>query len=74
MGVDEQSAYAVIIDGILETSDLNTVSAKHIRKRLQAQVGHDLTHQKVNTATGTLMRNARNTCESVANSGNCHSL
>ncbi|KAJ5584716.1 uncharacterized protein N7459_004516 [Penicillium hispanicum] len=38
--------YTDIIDSILATSDLNTISEKRIRKGLQDVVGYDLTPQK----------------------------
>ncbi|KAI9772298.1 MAG: hypothetical protein M1840_001047 [Geoglossum simile] len=41
-----EASYATIIDSILAGSDLNTVSAKTIRKGLQAAVEYDITHQK----------------------------
>lgn len=41
------ASYSVIIDSILEKSDLNTISAKAIRKGLQAQVEDDISAQKV---------------------------
>nr|POE63175.1 mitochondrial pyruvate carrier 1 [Quercus suber] len=44
---DEQhAAYSAIIDGILSSSDLNTISAKAIRRGLQEKVDYDLTPQK----------------------------
>ncbi|EME80160.1 uncharacterized protein MYCFIDRAFT_56639 [Pseudocercospora fijiensis CIRAD86] len=43
---EQHAAYAVIIDRILAKSDLNTISAKRIRKELQDEVGEDLTAQK----------------------------
>lgn len=42
-----EASYTVIIDDILAHSDLNTVSAKRIRKGLQARVAHDITPEKV---------------------------
>lgn len=42
-----EASYTVIIDDILAHSDLNTVSAKRIRKGLQARVDHDITPEKV---------------------------
>ena len=42
-----EASYAAIIDAILATSDLNTVSEKRIRKGLQASVEYDITPQKV---------------------------
>jgi upstream activation factor subunit UAF30 len=42
-----EASYSAIIDGILESSDLNTISAKAIRKGLQSKVDYDLSAQKV---------------------------
>lgn len=42
-----QAAYSVIIDQILADSDLNTISAKRIRKGLQEQLDHDISGEKV---------------------------
>ncbi|KAF2134036.1 SWIB-domain-containing protein [Dothidotthia symphoricarpi CBS 119687] len=39
-------SYAHIIDEILSASDLNTISAKRIRKGLQERIGQDVSHQK----------------------------
>lgn len=44
---DVEARYITIIDAILATSDLNTISEKRIRKGLQAIVQHDITPQKV---------------------------
>ncbi|KAJ9645288.1 hypothetical protein H2199_003294 [Coniosporium tulheliwenetii] len=44
---ETEASYAAIIDSILATSDLNTISAKRVRKGLQAQVDYDITPQKV---------------------------
>nr|OQO20313.1 hypothetical protein B0A51_14193 [Rachicladosporium sp. CCFEE 5018] len=44
--LETQAAYAAIIDDILATADLMTVSAKRIRKALQEKVGVDLTPHK----------------------------
>ncbi|KAJ4311843.1 hypothetical protein N0V94_007749 [Neodidymelliopsis sp. IMI 364377] len=41
-----EASYSVIIDEILRASDLNTISAKRIRKGLQERIGHDTTSQK----------------------------
>ncbi|KAF2141698.1 uncharacterized protein K452DRAFT_308767 [Aplosporella prunicola CBS 121167] len=41
-----EASYTAIIDDILAHSDLNTVSAKRIRKGLQAKVDYDITPQK----------------------------
>ncbi|KAH8815470.1 SWIB/MDM2 domain-containing protein [Xylogone sp. PMI_703] len=43
---EETAQYSKIIDGILATADLNTISAKQIRKGLQAQLDHDIAEQK----------------------------
>ncbi|KAB8302503.1 hypothetical protein EYC80_005898 [Monilinia laxa] len=44
---EENSKYSIIIDRILKEGDLSTISAKQIRKDLQAELGFDLSHQKV---------------------------
>jgi upstream activation factor subunit UAF30 len=44
---DVEASYSVIIDEILRASDINTISAKRIRKGLQERVKEDLTQQKV---------------------------
>jgi hypothetical protein len=41
-----KASYTVIIDEILRASDLNTISAKRIRKGLQERIGVDTSHQK----------------------------
>ncbi|KAI9674455.1 MAG: hypothetical protein M1817_001793 [Caeruleum heppii] len=43
---DVKARYIAIIDGILATSDLNTISEKRIRKGLQAALDYDITPQK----------------------------
>lgn len=43
--------YSAIIDSILEGADLNTISAKRIRKGLQERLGHDISGEKVRTQT-----------------------
>ncbi|KAG4440358.1 hypothetical protein IFR05_004151 [Cadophora sp. M221] len=43
----ETAQYTAIIDGILKTSDLQTISAKKIRKELQAALDQDITDKKV---------------------------
>ncbi|KAL2350769.1 hypothetical protein BJ546DRAFT_856839 [Cryomyces antarcticus] len=43
---EQEASYSAMIDSILATSDLNTISAKKIRKGLQAAVDYDLTPQK----------------------------
>lgn len=42
-----RETYVTIIDSILAASDLNTISERRIRKRLQETVGYDVTHHKV---------------------------
>jgi upstream activation factor subunit UAF30 len=41
--------YVRIVDSILAASDLNTISAKRIRKGLQTAVDHDITPHKVSS-------------------------
>lgn len=41
-----EASYAAIIDNILAASDLNTISAKRIRKGLQERLDYDISHQK----------------------------
>lgn len=43
---EQRASYSAIIDDILSKADLNLISAKQIRKGLQAQVDYDLTPQK----------------------------
>ncbi|KAF2084224.1 SWIB-domain-containing protein [Saccharata proteae CBS 121410] len=43
---EQEASYTAIIDDILAKSDLTTISAKRIRKGLQAQVRYDITPQK----------------------------
>ncbi|KAH9860531.1 hypothetical protein J1614_011862 [Plenodomus biglobosus] len=43
---DVEAKYSTIIDDILRISDINTISAKRIRKALQERVNCDLTEQK----------------------------
>lgn len=43
---DVAEKYAAIIDDILEDADLNTISAKRIRKGLQERLGHDISGEK----------------------------
>ncbi|KAF2854639.1 SWIB-domain-containing protein [Plenodomus tracheiphilus IPT5] len=43
---DVEPKYSTIIDEILRISDINTISAKRIRKALQERVGSDLSEQK----------------------------
>ncbi|EMC91512.1 hypothetical protein BAUCODRAFT_127412 [Baudoinia panamericana UAMH 10762] len=42
----QRASYSAIIDDILSASDLDTISAKAIRKGLQAKVDYDLSQQK----------------------------
>lgn len=44
---EQRASYAAIIDGILASADMETISAKRIRKGLQEQVDYDITPQKV---------------------------
>lgn len=44
---EQRASYAAIIDDILATADLLTISAKRIRKALQEKVDYDLASQKV---------------------------
>ncbi|KAF2242728.1 SWIB/MDM2 domain-containing protein [Trematosphaeria pertusa] len=41
-----EASYSAIIDSILASSDLNTISAKRIRKGLQERIEYDISHQK----------------------------
>lgn len=43
---EQEASYSAIIDEILASSDLNTISAKRIRKGLQEKVSYDISHQK----------------------------
>ncbi|KAK3691691.1 hypothetical protein LTR37_018484 [Vermiconidia calcicola] len=43
---EQHASYSAIIDDILASSDLNTISAKRIRKGLQEQVDYDIRPQK----------------------------
>ncbi|EOA80808.1 hypothetical protein ACJQWK_09858 [Exserohilum turcicum] len=51
-----EASYSRIIDDILRASDINTISAKRIRKGLQERVGHDLSHQKDQITTLIMLR------------------
>jgi hypothetical protein len=44
---EQEARYVSIIDAILANSDLNTISEKRIRQGLEAEIGHDLSAQKV---------------------------
>jgi upstream activation factor subunit UAF30 len=43
----ERAQYSAIIDGILASSDLQTISSKQIRKSLQQALQHDISEKKV---------------------------
>jgi upstream activation factor subunit UAF30 len=43
----ERAQYSAIIDGILASSDLQTISSKQIRKSLQAELQQDISEKKV---------------------------
>ncbi|OAX84570.1 hypothetical protein ACJ72_01048 [Emergomyces africanus] len=53
---DVQASYIKIIDSILATSDLNTISEKRIRRGLQDAVGYDITPQKAAIKTLIMQR------------------
>jgi upstream activation factor subunit UAF30 len=42
-----EASYSAIIDSILAVSDINTISAKRIRKGLQEKLDYDISDQKV---------------------------
>jgi upstream activation factor subunit UAF30 len=44
---DVRESYIKVIDAILATSDLNTISEKRIRRGLQETLDYDITPQKV---------------------------
>jgi hypothetical protein len=48
---EQRASYSAIIDDILSKADLDTVSAKAIRKGLQEKVDYDLAPQKVRNIT-----------------------
>ena len=48
---EQRAKYTHIIDKILRKSDLNTISAKAIRKELAAELGYDVSEQKVISPT-----------------------
>jgi upstream activation factor subunit UAF30 len=54
-----EASYSAIIDDILQGSDLNTISAKRIRKGLQERVDYDTAHQKVRCTRRTCWRTLR---------------
>ncbi|KAK3642270.1 hypothetical protein LTR56_010847 [Elasticomyces elasticus] len=43
---EQRASYSAIIDSILSGADLDTISAKAIRKQLQSSVDYDMTEQK----------------------------
>lgn len=45
--LEEKAAYSKIIDAILKSRDLSTVTPKQVRKDLQAETSRDLTQHKV---------------------------
>lgn len=47
MTPEEESEFTRIIDAILATADLQTVTRKKIRQGLEAALGKELTEQKV---------------------------
>ncbi|KAL6709764.1 hypothetical protein ACN47E_001193 [Coniothyrium glycines] len=51
-----ETSYSVIIDEILRASDINTISAKRIRKGLQERVSDDLSGQKDQITTLIMQR------------------
>jgi polyhydroxyalkanoate synthesis regulator phasin len=60
-----RAQYAVLIDEILHEGDLNTISAKQIRKTLSAKLNYDVSSQKVLI----LRNNARQTQSLMADFG-----
>ncbi len=44
---NERAQYSALIDNILASSDLQTISAKQIRKQLQAALDVDISDKKV---------------------------
>jgi upstream activation factor subunit UAF30 len=44
---EEEADFTRIIDGILSTADLETVTRKKIREGLETAIGRDLSEQKV---------------------------
>lgn len=52
---DVEASYTLIIDNILAASDLNTISAKRIRKGLQERLGHDISAKK-DAVTALIMK------------------
>ncbi|CAA9962349.1 hypothetical protein CFE70_005764 [Pyrenophora teres f. teres 0-1] len=56
LSTDVVATYSAIIDEILRASDINTISAKRIRKGLQERVEHDLSQQKDQITTLIMQR------------------
>ncbi|KAA8623104.1 SWIB-domain-containing protein implicated in chromatin remodeling [Pyrenophora tritici-repentis] len=56
LSADVVAMYSAIIDEILRASDINTISAKRIRKGLQERVDHDLSQQKEQITTLIMQR------------------
>jgi len=56
LSADVVATYSAIIDEILRASDINTISAKRIRKGLQERVEHDLSQQKDQITTLIMQR------------------
>lgn len=50
VSTENRATYTKIIDSILASSDLNTISEKRIRRGLQDTLGYDITSQKVGFA------------------------
>lgn len=57
MSPEERSRYTAIIDAILATADLETISRKKIRQGLETSLGgKDLSEQKVRLGDGYTRR------------------
>ncbi|KAF2645697.1 SWIB-domain-containing protein [Massarina eburnea CBS 473.64] len=52
---DTEDAYSTIIDSILASSDLNTISAKRIRKGLEKDLGRDITADEKDAVTKLIL-------------------
>ncbi|KAF2148245.1 SWIB-domain-containing protein [Myriangium duriaei CBS 260.36] len=46
VAAEQEISYSIIIDTILKESDLTSISAKQVRKRLGERLGYDISHQK----------------------------
>lgn len=68
---EQRASYAAIIDEILATADMETISAKRIRNGLQERVDYDLAPQKVVLMDETLgtVTDARQGCYQRAHHG-----